>query len=178
MSKTGWNFGSSLSYERWLSRQILMVVWLKKGHDSIFETAYFFCGHETQWTFCMVVWCKCRSLRFNRYSFLDWTLPPAPVASGWKVREELPAWTLAGANSVFFQIECMRDWRFSLWVTSKAKRGKHMNSLVLIRFKLSLSWCVSFFGTFTSAFILFQFSRWRMYSWRMYGCFYAEHVRK
>ena len=65
--------------------------------------------------------CKCRSLRFNRYSFLDWTLPPAPVASGWKVREELPAWTPAGANSIFFKLTGMRDWHFSLWVTSKAK---------------------------------------------------------
>ena len=100
--------------------------------------------------------------------FLDWTLPPAPVASKRKVREELPAWTPADANSVFFKLTGMRDGRFSLWVTSKAKRGKHVNSLELIRFKSSLSWCVSFFGTFTSAFVLFQFSRWRMYSWRMY----------
>ena len=38
-----------------------------------------------------------------------------------------------------------------------------MNSLELIRFKSSLSWCVSFFGTFTSAFIWFQFSHWRLY---------------
>ena len=98
--------------------------------------------------------------------FLDWTLPPASVTSGWKVQEELPAWTAAGANSVFSQLIGMRDGRFSLWVTSKAKRGKHVNSLELIRFKSSLSWCVSFFGTFTSAFVLFQFSRWRMYSWR------------
>ena len=63
--------------------------------------------------------CECRSLRFNRYSFLDWTLPLAPVVSGWKVQEELPAWTPAGANSVFFK----------LWVTSKAKRGKHVDYL-------------------------------------------------
>ena len=34
----------------------------------------------------------------------------------------------------------------------------------LIRFKSSLSWCVSFFGTFMSAFVLFQFSRWGMYA--------------
>ena len=102
-------------------------------------------------------------MRFNRYSILDWTLPPAPVTSGWKVREELPAWTPAGANSVFFKSTGMRDWRCSSWVTSKAKRGKHVNSLELIRFKSSLSRCLSSFGTFTSAFILFQFSRWRLY---------------
>ena len=101
------------------------------------------------------------------------TLPPASVASGWKVQEELPAWTPAGANSVFFKLTGMRDWCFSLWVTSKAKRGKHVNSLELIRFKSSLLWCVSFFGTFMSAFVLFQFS-----SWRMCTCFYAKHVHK
>ena len=56
--------------------------------------------------------CKYGSLRFNRYSFLDWTLPLAPVASGWKVREEIPAWRPAGANSVFFKLTSMRDWRF------------------------------------------------------------------
>ena len=84
--------------------------------------------------------------------FLDWTLPPAPVASGWKVREELQAWTPAGANSVCFKLTGMRDWRFSLCVTGKAKRGKHVNSLELIRFKSSLSWCVSFFGTFCFSF--------------------------
>ena len=43
-------------------------------------------------------------MHFNWYSFLDWTLPPAPVASGWNVREVLPAWTTAGANSVFFKL--------------------------------------------------------------------------
>ena len=109
-------------------------------------------------------YCECRSLRFNRYSFLDWTLPPAPVASGWKVQEELSAWILADSNSVFFKLTGMRDWRFSLWVPSKAKRGKHANSLELIRFKSSLLWCVYFFGTFMSAFVLFQFSRWGMYA--------------
>ena len=121
--------------------------------------------------------CKCRSLRFNRYSVLDWTLPPAPVASGWKVREKLPLWTPAGANSVFFKLTGMRDWRFSLRVTSKAKGGKRVNSLELTRFKSSLSRCVSFFGTFISAFVLFQFSCWTMYSLRTYA-FYAEHVRE
>ena len=75
---------------------------------------------------------------FNQYSFLDWTLPHAPVASGWRVREELPAWTPAGANLVFFKLTGMWDGCFSLWVTSKAKRGKHVNSLELIRFKSSL----------------------------------------
>ena len=108
--------------------------------------------------------CECRSLRFNWYSFLDRTLPPALVASGWKVWEELPAWTPAGANSVFFKLTGMQDWRFSLWVTSKAIRGKRVNSLELIRFKSSLSWYVSFFGIFISAFVLFQLSRWRMYA--------------
>ena len=73
--------------------------------------------------------CECRSLHLNRYNFLDWTLLPAPVASKWKVREELPAWTPAGANSVFFKLTGMRDWRISLWVTSKAKKGKHVDSL-------------------------------------------------
>ena len=71
------------------------------------------------------IYCKCKSLHFNRYSFLDRTLPSAPVVSGWKVREELLAWTPA----VFFKLTGMRDGRFSLWVTSKVKRGKHMNSL-------------------------------------------------
>ena len=61
--------------------------------------------------------------------FLDWTLPPVPVASVWKVREEHPAWMPAGPNSVFFKLTGMRDWRFSLWVTSKAKRSKHVDSL-------------------------------------------------
>ena len=46
-----------------------------------------------------------------------------------------------------------------------------MNSLELIRFKSSLLWCVSFFGTFTSAFILFRFSRWRLY---VGECLYVE----
>ena len=46
--------------------------------------------------------------------FLDWTLPPAPVASRWKVRKELLAWTPAGANAVFFKLTGMRDGRFSL----------------------------------------------------------------
>ena len=100
---------------------------------------------------------------FQRYSFLDWTLPPTPVTSGWKVREELLAWTLGGENLVFFKSTGMRDWRFSLWVTRKAKRCKHVNSLELIRFKSSLLWRVSSFGTFTSAFVLFQFSHWRLY---------------
>ena len=59
-----------------------------------------------------------------------------------------------------FQIDWHARLTFLLsWVTSKAKRGKHVNSLKLIQFKSSLSWCVSSFGTFTSAFILFQFSR-------------------
>ena len=54
------------------------------------------------------------------------------------------------------------DWHASLtfllsWVTSKAKRGKHVNSLELIQFISSHSWCVSSFGTFTSAFICFSF---------------------
>ena len=89
--------------------------------------------------------CKCKSLRFNRYNFLDWTLPSAPVASGWKVLKEFPAWTPAGANSVFFKLTAMRGRRFSLSVTSKAKRGKHVNSLELIRFKSPRKWCVSFF---------------------------------
>ena len=39
-----------------------------------------------------------------------------------------------------------------------------MNSLELIRFKPSLSWCVSLFGTFMSAFVLFQFSSWGIYA--------------
>ena len=63
-----------------------------------------------------------------------------------------------------FQINWNARLTFLLsWVTSKAKRGKHVISPKLIRFKSSLSWCVSSFGTFTSAFILFQFSRWRLY---------------
>ena len=88
-----------------------------------------------------------------------------------------------------FQIDCHARLTFLLsWVSSKAKRGKHVNSLKLIRFKSSLSWCVSSFGTFTSAFILFSVFtlkivcwrmsiRWRVYTCRMYA-FYAEHVRK
>ena len=78
--------------------------------------------------------CKCKSLRFNRYSFLDWTLTPAPVASGWKVQEELPAWTPAGTNSVFFKLTGMRDWRFfSFWITSKAKRVFMLENVCILR---------------------------------------------
>ena len=40
----------------------------------------------------------------------------------------------------------MRDGRFSLWVTSKAKRGKQVNSLELIRFKIiTFVACLLFF---------------------------------
>ena len=40
-----------------------------------------------------------------------------------------------------FQIDWHARLTFLLlWVTSKAKRGKHVNSLKLIRFKSSLSW--------------------------------------
>ena len=69
-------------------------------------------------------------MRFNRYSILDWTLPPAPVASGWKVREELPAWTPAGANSVFFKLTGMRDWRFFL--CGSLARQKEVSSWILL----------------------------------------------
>ena len=152
---------------------------------SLLRVQRFVLPHRVKKVYIYIYMCKCKSLHFNRYSFLDWTLPPAPVASGWKVQEEFPAWKPAGTNSVFFKLTGMRDWHFSLWVTSKAKRGKHVNSLdELIWFKSSLSWCVSFLGTFTSAFVLLQFSRWRMYSWRMYSwkmcmlVFYAEHGHK
>ena len=78
------------------------------------------------------VHCECRSLRFNRYNFLDWTLPPAPVASGWKVQEELPAWTPAGANSIFLKLPaCETDvFLCGSLARQKKKKGKHVDCLV------------------------------------------------
>ena len=101
---------------------------------------------------------------FNRYSFLDWTLPPLPVTSEWKVQEELLAWTPAGANSVFFKLTGIQDWHFSLWVNSKAKRGKHVDSLDWFDLNHHFRGVFPFFGKFMSAHVLFQFSCWGMYA--------------
>ena len=62
---------------------------------------------------------------------LDWNLPPAPVTSGWKVREGLLAWTLAGANSAFFKSTGMRDWRFSCR-RSLARQKKEVSTWILL----------------------------------------------
>ena len=48
---------------------------------SIFNSSSFvFLTFSFSWNWH--VYGECRSLRFNWYSFLDWTLPPTPVASG------------------------------------------------------------------------------------------------
>ena len=117
-----------------------------------------------------LTYCKCRSLGFNRYSILDWNLPPAPIASGWKVREGLLAWTPVGANSVFFK-SCETD----VLLCGLLARQKEVSTWILLNwFDLNHHFRgVSFFGTFMSAFVLFQFSRGRMYAY-----FCAEHLRK
>ena len=86
--------------------------------------------------------CKCRSLCFNQYSFLDWTLPPTPVASRWKVREELPAWTPAGTNSVFFKLTGMRDGHF--FCGSLARQREVITWILLNWFNLNHHLCAVF----------------------------------
>ena len=71
--------------------------------------------------------------------FLDRTLLPAPVASGWKVLEELTAWTPAGANSVFFKRTGMRDRRF---FCGSLARQKEVSTWILLNwFDLNHHFC-------------------------------------
>ena len=109
---------------------------------------------------------ECRSLLFGRYSFLGELCHPHRSLPG--VRSERnfqPEPRLAWIQPVSNWPACEID----VFLCGSIARQKKVSTWILkfIRFKSSLIFYfrgVPFFGTFMNTFVLFQFSRWGMYT--------------